>query len=133
MKGSQFFKQYWLSFVWVGLAAYTLVVIVIGILTYSKPEKTLADIGGFLSIGVLAALVRFFVDGGRFKREILDKGATDNFILNLVIWGLQIVFLVVVWPLIEFFRQGRFLYDAYRLWKRGDILIDENGRALHAG
>jgi len=134
MTARRFLMQYWLSLVWIGLAAYTLIVIALTAILYSNPIKPQSSaIGGFLVVGLIAALVRFFLNGGCFKKEVLDKNASDNFFLNLTLWGIQIIILVICWPFMEFFRQGRFLVNAYNNWKIGKILVDENGREIRAG
>lgn len=133
MTTKNFFLQYGLAFVWMGLAIASLGILAALLLTRTPRGDFNPQIASLLVVNVCAALTRFFVDGGRFQREALERNEIDNFAMNMFLRLIQIALLAVVWPFIEIFRQIRFLLKARQGWERGEVLVTQNGRELHAG
>jgi surface polysaccharide O-acyltransferase-like enzyme len=132
MPASNFFAHYWRAFVWIALAFFTLGAVIAAVVTYTPRSGINPVVAPLLVIGGIAAFSRFLIDGGRLKREQLDKQTTDNFVLNLVLWAIQLAILTAVWPVVEIIRQAIFLSRARAGWRRGEILVSENGRELRS-
>ncbi len=130
----QFVTHYWLTWVWVGLALFTLVVLVGLLVNYTGTNRVNSSLVSLLTIGIVAALYRGFRNGFRFKREsAISEGGMTGLALNLVLWGIQIAVATVVWPFVELFRQGRFLVRAWNGWGKGEILVNEDQKPARGG
>ncbi|MDL1900305.1 hypothetical protein FBR02_06005 [Anaerolineae bacterium CFX9] len=125
-----FVAHYWLSFVWIGLALFTILIGVLWLIDYNRTRIGNNGIAGFLIIGIGAALFRLVRGGGRFNR-VFDNGLT-GFFLNLVVWTIQIVIATLVWVFVEPIRQVRFLLRAWQSWQNGGVLTDESGRDVRS-
>lgn len=125
-----FMAHYWLSFVWIGLALFTILIGVLWFIDYNRTRVSNNGLAGFLIIGIGAALFRLFRGGGRFDR-MFDNDLT-GFFLNLAVWTIQLVIATLVWVIVEPIRQIRFLLRAWKTWQNGGVLTDESGRDVRS-
>lgn len=125
-----FMAHYWLSFVWIGLALFTILIGVLWFIDYNRTRVSNNGHPGFLIIGIGAALFRLFRGGGRFDR-MFDNDLT-GFFLNLAVWTIQLVIATLVWVIVEPIRQIRFLLRAWKTWQNGGVLTDESGRDVRS-
>jgi hypothetical protein len=128
-----FFTHYWRAFVWIALALFVLVILAITLFTSDQRTGIRPDMVQWLVMAGMVAFARFLINGGRLRRELQERNPVDNFVLNIVMWFIQLAILMVVWPFVELVSQGLFLRRARAAWERGEILTDQrSGRVLRS-
>jgi hypothetical protein len=122
MSDRHFVVQYWLAFVWIVLALFTLILVVDLIASKGSDFPTLMP---FVLVGFCASSYRAFKNGYRITR---DK---DGIFMTIASNLLSLAFGMVIWPVAELIGQTRFLIKARSHWTQGEVLISEQGYELH--
>jgi H+/Cl- antiporter ClcA len=131
----KFLQHYWLGFLWVGIALFTLIAVVGLVVYFQTPRASNQPIPYWVQAGIFAgivgALYRAFRAGFRFSE---NRGATSEWVMNwIVLPVVQTALAVIAFPFLELFRQSVFLSRAWKGWRHGDVLVDAQNRMLRAG
>lgn len=112
-----FFNQYWPAYLWMIIP-----VILAGVtfLDLSSGSKF-----GMVIIYVPLAVLRGLWVGWRPNLDGTQDGCATT--------ALNIIGMVLLWPIHEIYRQVRFLMKARKHWRKGEILIRESsGKAVRS-
>ncbi|GEM_PF-2431199 len=115
---SKFIQHYWLAIAWITLA------IVTSILYFSIAQNASAPI-----IMTYAGIAIFRAWSLGFSPLALNTESDSGCIFAFI----KLIFTIFVYPIMELLFQGMFLFKAYKLWQKGQVVIDEeSGKDIRA-
>jgi hypothetical protein len=131
----EFIKHYWKAFF---LIVLSLLCLVDFLLIYTSQGTAAQEpFLYFLAVPIGAGVYRGFKNGWNPRAEFDQTASSstqkdEGCFLGLVVLVLQTAILTLLWPFVTLFWQIRFLLKANSFWKRGEVLVDENGKAVRA-